>query len=279
LVTMIMKAAFEDLAHRGYRYSINLSGGDVTILGSLTMGWKSAGAMAPVAWEDRHAAVLRYVREAVGRLRFFWRYAGARALLAPCERHPFVHLDHSGGRGLGRAGRFVSLSRTPRCEAMAGLVERLPYDGRIRHARDTEFFAWRFRNPWDEYRFLYWEDRRLEGYLVLQRYEAEAHRNRRVNILDWEATTEQVRSDLLTAAVESGRFAELAIWTITLQEDAKRLLETMGFAPVDSSRTKRGFPAVLVRPVRDEDLSNNWMLAGRRLLGADDWDLRMLYRL
>ena len=51
LATMIMRAAFEDLARSGHQYVFNLSGGIVTVVGSLVMGWKSAGAMEPISLE------------------------------------------------------------------------------------------------------------------------------------------------------------------------------------------------------------------------------------
>ena len=53
LVTLIMKAAFEDLAKRGYRHVFNLSAGLVTVMGSLAMGWKSAGTLDPIGLRKR----------------------------------------------------------------------------------------------------------------------------------------------------------------------------------------------------------------------------------
>ena len=276
LFTRLMTAAFEDLAQRGYECVITLSAGEVTTFGSLAMGWKSVGPMALVAWHGAHALVSRRIRRAVGRMPFFRRYANARPFLARCERQPFVHFDRARARSLARTHRFVTLTRTPRPAAMAHLVERIPYDGRIRPFRDSEFFAWRFRDPANECRFLYWERGQLEGYLVLNRPRFHKPSDFGVHILDCEATAEETRADLLAAAVAKGKFADLRSWTISLPESTKRVLEALGFTPIDPSRRKRGFPVALLRPVRDADLGGTWTIAGRQLLDIGNWDLRMI---
>ena len=48
LMTVIMRTALESLARRGFQYTINASGGEVTVLQSLAMGWQSLGPMDPV---------------------------------------------------------------------------------------------------------------------------------------------------------------------------------------------------------------------------------------
>jgi GNAT superfamily N-acetyltransferase len=276
LFTRIMKAACDDLAHRGYKFVISFGGRQITVIGSLTMGWKSVGSMAPVGFHARYPAVFRKVRGAIRRLPYFWQFANTRVFFSRCERQPFVHLDRKAYR-VKRVNRFVSLSRIPRPAPMAQVVDCLPCDGRIRHLRDTEYFAWRFRNPKQDYRFLYWEGHQLEGYLVLQQGVPAGTDNFRVQIMDWEGATEEARSGLLSAAVGRGRFAELAIWTISLPADTMRLLRNMGFTPIDLPHRERGHPTALVRPVRDEDLTGNWIIDDRRLLDVGNWDLRMLY--
>jgi len=39
----------------------------------------------------------------------------------------------------------------------------------------------------------------------------------------------------------------------------------------------RYLPTVLVRPIRDEMLKGDWVLADSRLLDLANWDLRMIY--
>ena len=48
LVTQLMQAAFEDLRGSGARFVLNLSGGPLTVLNSLAMGWRSIGSARPM---------------------------------------------------------------------------------------------------------------------------------------------------------------------------------------------------------------------------------------
>jgi len=157
---------------------------------------------------------------------------------------------------------------------MAELVSRLPFDGRIRHVRDERYFAWRFRNPLRNYRFFYWDEGRLEGYLVLQTGRPPLGR---VHVVDWEARDEKVRAGLLDAVFECGRYPELVAWSAAVPMAARSLLAQRGFEPVDRDKTARGIPCVLVRPIRDAGPPDQWTVAGRRLLDPADWDLRMIY--
>jgi GNAT superfamily N-acetyltransferase len=183
LATLIMKAAFEDLAKRGYRHVFNLSGGQVTVLGSLAMGWKSAGPLKPVGLEtgptrDRRVQdFLKHHPLSSGR-------AGSPLPDSADEGQPFARFDRLARL---RANGSVVLELEPRPDAMSALVSRLGHDGRIRHIRDREYFAWRFRNPWSIYRFLYLGDSGLDGYLVLKCPHPEALERQRVNIVDLEA--------------------------------------------------------------------------------------------
>jgi hypothetical protein len=158
---------------------------------------------------------------------------------------------------------------------MAELVERIGYDGRIRHVRDKEYFSWRFKNPLYRYRFLFWEKERLEGYLILQtKFNNDTLR---VNIVDWEAANLQARSDLLEAALHMENVDDLRIWTATLPDMVKMLLEKKGFRLLSKSRSiAQSPPTVLVRPIQGDMLKTDWVIADRRLLDMANWDLRMI---
>jgi hypothetical protein len=159
---------------------------------------------------------------------------------------------------------------------MAELVDRIGSDGRIRHVRDAEYFGWRFRNPLSRYRFLFWNDAgRLEGYLILQT--SILPDRARTSIVDWEASRESVRADLLRAVIVRSGFEDLRVWTASLPGDARALLRDAGFRRTEA---KAGVAAaqrrILVRPVRDDMREEDWVIAGRRLLEIGDWDLRMI---
>jgi hypothetical protein len=273
LVTLIMKAAFEDLANRGYRHVFNLSGGRVTVMGSLAMGWKSAGALEPI---DRRtgAAFHRHLRDFLQQKRFFWRYAGSPLFHSTAEREPFGRLDRMARlRGNGS----ILIAREPRPDAMSELVFRLGHDGRIRHIRNPEFFAWRFRNPLSIYRFLYLGDSQLDGYMVLKCAHPGALEPNTVKVVDLEAAQPVQRTELLEVAIKSGRFAELFAWAATLPVDTEPYLLANGFRPADLESRAHGCPCVLVRPVLPKSVDSDWVLGDRRLTDQANWDMRMLY--
>jgi GNAT superfamily N-acetyltransferase len=278
LHTRIMQAAFADLAERGYAWVVSMGGGRITVLGSLAMGWQSIGSMEPVGWRAPHARWWRSMRAFAGRRRLLWRFRESGLLEARCESQPFLHLDRAVGRRPGRGSHPVRIEREARPAAMAELVARLPHDGRVRHVRDAEFFAWRLRKPGHEHRFLYWDDGRLEGYLVLQQYRTVRAAPRVVHILDWEAGDERVRAELLRAAQRRGRFPALVCWSAAVPPAGAQLLQHAGFEPTDLKNRERGLPTALVRSVTDDLPLDQWMVGGRRLQEPGSWDLRMLYQ-
>ncbi|MGH7962490.1 MAG: GNAT family N-acetyltransferase [Candidatus Binatia bacterium] len=245
IFTQLLRAALDDLAGRDSPYVFNLSASPVTRLGLLVMGWRSLGP-------------LRMMRR-------------KGALLSPAS--PFRLLDRYKVR---RRHAQVSLTHSPRPQEMAEVVERIGNDGRIRQVRDHQYFAWRFQNPLSSYRFLFWEGTQVEGYLVLQekRYKDKGQ----VNIVDWEATNPQVRADLLRAAVRWGNFAALTVWSATLSDEVKALLQDTGFNLVAEGRgITRDRRTLLMRPVRDDMLEADWVLTNLQLLDLANWDLRMIY--
>jgi hypothetical protein len=172
----------------------------------------------------------------------------------------------------------ISIEREPRPDAMAELVSHLGYDGRIRHVRDREFLAWRFRDPLSVYRFLYWGTSPMRGYLALKCERSGAHHPTRVRIVDLEGTSASVRAGLLDAAIDLGRFQELFAWAATLSDETRKyLLSTRGFKPAELDLRARGCPCVLVKRVSTQPEGSNWMLGNRRLTALADWDMRMLY--
>ena len=277
LHTRIMRATFNDLAARGYEYAVNLHGSQITALASLAMGWRSVGSVQPMCLQTGTNQFWERVSAHVKKLPIVWRYAEqVPFLLSAAARRPFSRLDRANHRQK-QPDSLVSVQKAPRPQEMAELVARLGSDGRIRHVRDAQYFAWRFRNPLHSYRFLFWGADRLDGYLVLQRSLSDHADQIRVNIVDWEAINDRGRADLLQAAVGWGQFADLRCWTATLPQETIRLLQAQGFTAVSDAGVAAHVTSVLVRPVRDELLGTDWKPAGRRLLDMNNWDLRMIY--
>jgi hypothetical protein len=276
LVSQIVKRAEAELAPLGHPYLVSLGGANqVNLFGLVALGWRSAGAVRPVGRLTERARAERWLSDALSRQRVLWRFDWPRLLASADQRHLFRRLDASAA---GRAGAGpITLASQPRMDAMAELVERIGHDGRIRYRRDRAYLDWRFRDPTKEYRFLYWDESRLEGYLVLSRRASDLGKWQRVYVADLEATEPGIRRALLSAATKWGRFPELVTWTASLAHAEIDLLEEHGFVPVDLADAARGCPCVLVRPLGTAARSPEWLLGDREILDISNWDVRVLY--
>jgi GNAT superfamily N-acetyltransferase len=280
LITKLMRAAFDDLEKKGYQYVYSLSAGKITRLASLAMRWRSAGSMQPQHWHSRRAEYFRRIRKFAEKKKFLWRFADKFPHRPWGEGQQNLHELCAPGRMPSRnIGGPILVEQGARAGEMAELVSRIGHDGRIRHVRDKEYLSWRFRNPLHRYLFLYRKEKDLEGYLVLQQYVSEFSPSKeRVNIVDWEGTSQRVRAGLLRAATRLAPFADLNIWTATLGNETKNLLRDVGFTPVqDVASVDQDQPCLLVRSVRSEEPEAGWSLGNRRLKNMADWDIRMIY--
>jgi Acetyltransferase (GNAT) domain len=270
LATQIMQTALADLASAGVEHVFSLSAGEVTMLGSLAQGWKSAGWHEPLVRCELSPAWLAWLRGQMSHARVVWRWAESPLLRSAAERHPFHWLD----RARAFAGR--SITREPRPAEIAALCAAQPNDGRLRHVRSREYLAWRFTNPMHEYRFLYAEeDGRLAGCLVLRARVLGLVPTPQVAVAELVGRDARVRGALLAAAIDVGRFAELVVWGARLGAEERALLRERGFAALDPTRDARGYPCALVRSTGAAPASG-WQIGGRALLDPASWDLRML---
>lgn len=275
VLTLLMRTAIADLLARGHEYVFNLSGGALTVLGSLAMGWRSAKQFEPasrVSWQRSLATTLS---SRIARLPYFWRHADNLMVPKKGKRPAFCQLDSAANSIGAESGVKLSVSAQPRPRQMAELISQLPYDGRIRHVRDEAFLAWRFRNPLHDYRFLFAGGNVLDGYLALQRSIVQA--TPRVSIVDLEAKDDRTRRALVDAAIRLGRFAELAAWLNTLDPGLAQYLKTRGFRPADPELTNYGCPCVLVRSTDDARTPDTWQTHGIDLLDPASWDMRKIY--
>jgi len=270
---VIMNFALRDLAERGYRYVVNLSAGKVTAAASRKLRWRDAGRVRALYRRTSGKTAADFLSDRARPLPLLWRWAdNLSALSRSSGNHLFDQLDaRFSALDQRRNAGSPFAQRTPLIREMSELVARLPRDGRIRHVRDETFFAWRFGNPMYDYRFLYIGRERLRGYMVLQR--SRFFVQDRASIVDWEAESDAIRAELLAAAIEYGRFPELCIWQLGASSTAALLAHHHRFKPLHRHYEK----SVLVRSASDDELDAPWMLGGRRLDDADQWDLRMIY--
>ncbi|HTO53180.1 MAG TPA: GNAT family N-acetyltransferase [Myxococcota bacterium] len=274
LVTSLMQAALDDLRREGIEYVFNLSGGRITVLHSLAMGWRSAGSLAPVERIASDQGLLKSLHARAASLPLLGRFA---RLSTPAELSPLARFDSRLGERVSAHGERVELSATPRPKAMADLIGGLASDDRICHVRDESFFEWRFRNPLHEYRFLYVGGSSLEGYLVLKWNCAARTPTSRVQIVDLEAATPSALLVLLDAAIEEGRFPELATWQATRPRAVAGALGRFGFEATGGGGIAHDRPCILVRCLEEGRPVQEWTLHGLPLLELSRWDMRMLF--
>lgn len=268
LVRPLMEVLFEELGSRGVQYLFSLSASPVTLVVSLAMGWRAVGSTEPIGRVPRSVDLARRLRARAQRYPATRRFA-PRLVLAS-EREPFRRLDES-----RRRERRITLVREPRSEEMAALVKRIGGDGRIRHVRDARYLDWRYRHPLAEYRFFYWDEQMLNGYLVLHRNTSDRGNRVRVSIVDWEAVTPKIRLALLDEAIHRGAFANLETWGATLSDPLRSELHKRGFRAAEPGTLRRPGHRILVR--RLDAPASDWMLNGRALLDMNQWDLRLVH--
>ena len=263
VVTQIHRAAFEDLERMKFPYIVSLSAGPLTVLGSLAMGWKRVGLMTPYSKKN---SIHKLSKTAPYSL--FGRVLGIYENYL--SRTAFDRLDH---KSHSRTNASISIGSQPRSEEMSRLLNRIPSNGRIRHLRNQEYFDWRFRNPLHRYRFLYWDETELEGYLVLQ----QNRKRREFNIVDWEGTTQQVQSELLDAAFRFSTFPEISCWTLSLSDESRTLLSKAGFRGRAPRSELDLDECLLVRPACEDSFTEDWTLNGVHMLDPQNWSIRMIF--
>lgn len=272
---LIMDFAMRDLLGHGYRFVFNLSAGSpLTRLSQLAFGWKGTGSLGVMEWSSR-PKLLRYLRHYAKRsslLRASWNQVRPAAPAQPQAIGSFDPFQLIGQRAAGASGAIRLLSKVDP-EGMAGCVARLPPDGRLRHVRNAEYFAWRYRNPLREYRFLANVDLGISGYLVLAARRHDPWSG--LAIADWEAASPEIARDLLRTTLRWGKFRKVQIWSATLPPSRQQLLRNAGFFNVDE-------PVSAAQPMRTVFVGrapgvSDWSLHHRELLDPGNWDLRMIY--
>ncbi|TAK51504.1 MAG: hypothetical protein EPO25_16235 [Gammaproteobacteria bacterium] len=282
LVAEIMKFALADLALRGFDYTISLSAGSVTLLSQIATGWRSIGSLRVLERAAASPARTSALRVMANRwplvaglyrqLRDTAKAKDPRNRKSPSPRQ-FECLDQMNARLGRRLNGCITIEPRARPQEMAELVARLVSDTRIRHVQDEEYFEWRFRNPLSHYRFLFWCEPRLEGFLVL-RASVVPWRSE-VGIIAWQASSAEVRSALICAAVRLMGRRTLRVWSATLADPEREALVAEGFRPV-SQRITENPRMALIRSTREERVHRDWLVDGWPVLNISSWDLSMI---
>lgn len=273
----LMRVALDELHRDGEDFVFNLTGGPVTVLSSLAMGWKSSGAFEPLRRMSSTQRVRRRMRKVLASSPVLWRYAD-RTFLHVDRGDPFERFDRLPPMLDDVPGVNVVAAREPRTAEMAKLISRIGHDGRLRHVRDAQWLEWRLRNPLADYRFLYaGSNHSLEGYAIFRSRGDHHSRDNPVHLVDLEAIDERTRAALLRVAARPGLFDELRAWSATLRPADVGALTRAGFRPFMRSAARLSEPCVLVRATATHRPHEQWVLDGISLLQPGSWDMRMLY--
>jgi GNAT superfamily N-acetyltransferase len=254
----------QQLSENGFKYILTLSGNETTTRLAPKVGWQSLGRVEKMEWKSTHKSLPDRLDKYLHRL----------PVIRNQPKDPFSKMDHQAS-SLPR--NQITIDQRAYLLEMSELIRRLGYDGRMRHVRDETYFAWRFQNPLSKYRFIYWVGERLEGYLVLQTSIYASGQFTWANIIDWEASSPEIRKYLLWAAIKSGSIDKLSIWSITMNPEFMELLKEAGFykSPTVNPENK---------PIHETQILIRFVGAGLEdkqlqdsLLSLGQWDLRGVY--
>lgn len=275
LVSEIMSAARDDLRGLGERYVINLSGGTLTVLESLAMGWRTAGMLSPMSRQSSSGSFYTKLGRLLTRVTHPAHIDTSHTRID--TPGSFSRLDNARNPHRTEFGLDVEIDTRPRIPEMIDLIGRIGYGGRLRHVRDEGYLEWRYRNPFREYRFLYSADAAVNGFLVLRRATDRVPPRRQVSIVDLEAINDRVACALLETAVHAGSFEELDVWAATISAAAVTHVRRLGFRPAKGQLTASGTPYLLVWSLDGSEGDEQWRLEGVDLLDLSRWDLRTIY--
>lgn len=289
LAGKLMSFALNDLSKTEYPYVFDFGAGEGDLgLSMLLSGWRRIGFIQTAHWQttptvrsERIGGLTKKLPLINSTVRQLKRYV-KKLNFSPSSktRDSFDSLDGNGTLQDLKIYPHVSIEKTPRPAEMAELVNSIDDKERLKHIRDEQYFTWRFRNPLSQYRFLFWDDGSLQGYLALQAQVDPTHGGVCANIVDWEANQSEVFKGLFQATILLGNFDRLTTWSATLADETHDLLKNMGFYFLDRvgslTRDVR-LPSIFTKSLCHGVLEDEWRLGGHRLVDLENWDLRMIY--
>lgn len=273
LIGALTSAGLDALAARGFPLVLNLHASPVTMLGALAGGWRATAPLealrlAPTGTDGNRA------REWLQRQPLLWRLARQPWLDTAEERRPFGALERRAAAGLHAAGAALSLEAEPPVADIAELVTRLGHDGRLRQVRDPAWLEWKYANPLAAHRFLCWRERRLEGYVALEKSLSRNADRLEVAIVDCEGATPGIVELLLGTTIALLADQPLTAWRRALPAVAAQLLDRLGFeARPAGNALARQCPCVLVKRLGGAEPR----VGGLDALDLGNWDLRQAY--
>ncbi|MEW6144884.1 MAG: hypothetical protein AB1598_07700 [Thermodesulfobacteriota bacterium] len=268
----------EDLCKMGVRYFFSFTATPLNSIISLSIGWKAIGkinVMEKQFQTNRSKAISLAKNLAGPRAIQLLKKARLNLILKRRRKDDPQKNDVIDNRARTQLPSSITLENRPRPLEMARLVDSTRPKDKITLVRDESFFDWRYNNPLSKYRFLYWYDDGLKGYLVLQSHLYSLESLGTYNIFELEAINSSVKIDLLNAVISIINEGSITVWTNMLDQDSYEFLVSNGFKEKNSAKIiNETTRTMLIRPIGKHD--DKIEFQGLNLLDADNWDFKMI---
>ncbi len=123
-----------------------------------------------------------------------------------------------------RSSSHIHISSEADYSGMSYVAEATGVES-FRASRSESFFRWRLRSPHRRYRFVYWRDSKLRGYMILSWARRDPNR---IMVADFAAEDRAILSDLMSALTTSGK-GQLIVMSATLDTDELAMIQGAGF--------------------------------------------------
>jgi len=222
LTTLLFQRSRETSLDQGYRAMISMSGGDVSQSIALTRGWVEVRELKVIylVRGDRAESIDRRVprlRPVASQAKSLARRFGYPKLAPPPDRFVDAAMEPILG-----PNPHVTVSAEADVEAMSALAVTV---GRHASVRSADFLRWRLGNPDRNYRFVYWRDTHLRGYLIVGWKPEDRHR---AMIIDHCCEDASVFTELLHAVTRIRR-CDIELMASTLPHQEADVAHRLGF--------------------------------------------------
>ena len=262
----LMTAGIKAIRRQGHTHILSFGASNMTFLAQLASGWQATAALEE---HLRHRCdkwhQIRHVMKSIPILRRV-----ARRLPKHNSENAFINLNNS--KVCSRPPQLV-WTKEARVDEMAQFVYRLGHDGRVRQVRNTKYLHWRLSNPMHIYRYVYWYEGDLEGYLILEAWRGKSEY---VSVIDAEATRNEILLKMMEWVTNILRCSEITTWARCLPSDLSQHLAQFGFRQQEyPAAFGKNLPCIMVRSLNDGE--PDWCCSGIDLRDLDNWDMRRLY--
>lgn len=268
LASFLFQETTKILEGRNFEVAIGFSQNAKSWALSGKLGWKSTGIATYMqkgtpSWE-------RQTIQTEGRLRFYMKRAiGVVARkLNRAPRPVFASLDRAMRKRKGRSST-IEYNEMPRPADMARLSASVHPGGRLCQEKKQAYFEWRFKNPTARYRFLFYGEEKLRGYIVLQIFRKGAAG--RVCILDLTAEDSNIAMVLLNEVLKKGGFKHVYMLAEGLDPSIQAFLLKDGF---NLEKRENRIPSLIVKPLKAMERAEH--LLTPKLLSKDEWHFQLI---